>query len=402
MSLYTVKHHPARKALGLLCATLALLLLVVCLPTQTLASVTQSDIDSLKDKQTQISDNKKNLEAKITTIQNDKSKAVERKSLLEQQIEAVRQDIEVTNNLIAQLDVKIQEETARLEEAQRKEAEYTVRFNERVRAMEERGNVSYWSVLFGSKSFSDLLDNMTAINEIMEYDNLVIDQLEAARIEVAEAKAALENDRADQQEAKAQMESAKAELQRQQKAVEALVKEIESKEADYRDQLHALEMNAASLSREIAAAERRYVEQLAAMQNSGVGNGSYVWPLTGYHRISSAYGWRNCPFHGREFHSGIDLPAPAGTPILAAQPGVVLISTYHGSYGNYVVIAHPSGGKTLYAHMKSRAVSVGSNVSGGQVIGYVGTTGSSTGNHLHFEVWTGKNSSSRVNPMSVY
>lgn len=125
--------------------------------------------------------------------------------------------------------------------------------------------------------------------------------------------------------------------------------------------------------------------------------GSFVWPLPGYSGISSPYGWRICPFHGREFHTGIDIPAPSGTNIYAARDGKVVLSTYGSSYGNNVKLDHGGGTTTRYCHMSKRLVSVGQTVSAGQVIGKVGTTGSSTGNHLHFEVYV---NGTRVNPTS--
>lgn len=134
----------------------------------------------------------------------------------------------------------------------------------------------------------------------------------------------------------------------------------------------------------------------------GAGSEGYIWPLPGYTRISSPFGYRICPYHGRELHGGVDLPAPLGTNILAAQGGTVVVSTYGSSYGNHVAISHPDGSRTMYCHMSARLVSVGDTVSQGQVIGRVGSTGNSTGNHLHFEVWTNGNSSSRVNPMDYF
>lgn len=128
----------------------------------------------------------------------------------------------------------------------------------------------------------------------------------------------------------------------------------------------------------------------------------FVWPVTGYTRISSPYGWRICPFHGKEYHSGIDIPAPAGTSIKSSKSGVVVLSEYHKSYGNYVIVEHYDGGKTLYAHMKNRNVTVNQKVKQGQTIGYVGSTGTSTGNHLHYEVWTGSENTTRVNPMNYF
>ena len=132
------------------------------------------------------------------------------------------------------------------------------------------------------------------------------------------------------------------------------------------------------------------------------GTGGYIWPLPGFHRISSPFGYRICPYHGRELHGGIDLPAPAGSPILAAKSGTVITSRYGSSYGNYVVLAHPDGSRTLYAHMSSRAVAIGETVKQGTFIGRVGSTGNSTGNHLHFEIWVTSLSSSKVNPMGYF
>lgn len=114
--------------------------------------------------------------------------------------------------------------------------------------------------------------------------------------------------------------------------------------------------------------------------------GSWVWPLPGYSRRSSGFGWRNCPYHGRECHTGIDLPAPAGTRVIAARAGRVVNAGRTGSYGNLVIIEHGGGYKTYYAHNSSIAVRRGQQVSAGQVISRVGSTGNSTGNHLHFGV----------------
>ena len=132
------------------------------------------------------------------------------------------------------------------------------------------------------------------------------------------------------------------------------------------------------------------------------GTGGYIWPLQGYTRTSSPFGYRICPFHGRELHGGVDIPAPYGTAVHAAKSGRVVISNFGSSYGNYVVLAHGDGTRTLYAHMSARLVSVGQTVSQGQTIGRVGSTGSSTGNHLHFETWTGSTSGTRVNPMLYF
>ncbi len=394
-----------------LCAFLAVLVLFGAAPfAQQVQAVTQSDINKLKQQQSQLSSSKKAVQTKISAIQNDKSKAINRKALIEQQIEYIRQELAVTNKLIADLDQQIVDKTAELEAAIAEEARYEELFYQRVRDMEETGTVKYWAVLFNSKDFSDLLDQMNAISEIGAYDNQVMDSLAVARATVADAKIQLEQTRTDQQEAKAKLEQTNQELKQQQAAVDALVKEIAGKEKEYKEQYSELENESSDISKELKAAERLYAQQLAAQkQNSGggsatlTGSGGFIWPLPGYTKVISPYGWRTHPITGnRHLHTGADIPAPSGTRINAAKAGTVIISTFNSSYGNYVVIAHPDNSRTLYAHMKSRAVSAGNAVGQGECIGYVGTTGSSTGNHLHFEVWTGGSSSTRVNPMQFF
>lgn len=407
----TVRDRVGRQISRLLCALLAVFVLLGSAPfAQQVQAVTQADINKLKQQQSQLSSSKKAVQDKLSAIQSDKNQAVNRKALLEQQIEYIRQELTVTNNLIAQLDQQIIDKTAELEAAIAEEVRYEELFHQRVRDMEETGTVKYWAVLFNSKSFSDLLDQMNAISEIVAFDNQVMDDLAVARAAVADAKSQLELARTDQQAAKEKLETTNQELKQQQAAVDALIAEIKGKEKDYKDQYSALEDESADISKELQAAERLYAQQLAAQrQQSGGGNatltgsGGFIWPLPGHTSVNSPYGWRNHPITGkRNFHTGIDVPAPGGTRINAAKAGTVIISTYNSSYGNYVVIAHPDNSRTLYAHMQSRGVSAGDSVAQGSAIGYVGTTGSSTGNHLHFEVWAGSSSSSRVNPMNFF
>lgn len=414
MPLGSTQHQKTRR-LGawnvsrFLCALMAVVFVVSSIPSVT--AVTQEQINSLKEQKQEIASDKAALQEKISAIQNDKAQAVKKKTLLEQQIDAIRQDLNVTNNLIAQYDQQIADKTVELEEAKAEEARYYDLFCERVRDMEENGDVSYWAVLFNSSDFSDLLDRINMIGEIMDHDNQVMDALAVARAAVASAKEQLEAARTEQQEAKQSLEASHAELKKQEAAVEALVAEMKAKEAEYKDKIDELSEDLTDLSGDIAAAERQYAAQIEAarkaaqQQNGGTleGTGGYIWPLPGYTKISSPYGWRNHPVTGRQsFHGGVDVPAPSGTPIVASKSGTVVISGYNSSYGNYVAIAHYDGTKSLYAHMKSRATSAGSDVSQGSVIGYVGTTGTSTGNHLHFETWTGSSSSSRVNPMNYF
>lgn len=434
---------------------LACALALGCLPHAQAAS--RSAIESLQSQQASLSVQKAELQKKLDGIRSSQGQALNKKNLVEQQLNVLNQQIQVSEDLLAQYAQQITEKEAELEAAKAKEARYQAEFEERVRAMEERGNVSYWSVLFQASDFSDLLDWINMIGELMDYDNQILDQLAEARQAVAQAKTDLEASRQGQQETLAQQQSQQAQLQAQQAEVDQLIQEIATQGDVYARQIEKLEATQDDVAQQIAEAEATYQKQLAAekaaaekaaaekaaaekataeqaakaaqaaaqkaaqqqkQQSSGSSasgsSGSqssqttasasgFLWPIASSHRVTSPFGWRTHPITGRQhLHGGIDIAAPNGTPILAAKAGVVVISLYGSSYGNYVVLSHPDGTRTLYAHMSQRSVSAGDSVSQGQTVGLVGSTGSSTGNHLHFETWTGSSSSSRVNPMQFF
>lgn len=411
--------------------TLVMLLFVMSSALPAAQAVTQDEINDLKSQAASLKEEQAELQSQLDKLSSSKNAALDQKFVLEEKINVLQEQIALSEQAIQDYGEMIDQKEVELAEAQEEEAKYQEEFNERVRSMEERGSVSYWSVLFNASSFSDLLDQINAISEVMDYDNEVMDNLAAARQAVADAKAGLEESKAAEEAAKSDLESQKAELVSEQAKVEATISEINSQSDVYSQKMHELEDDSANVSNQIAQAEKTYQAQLEAQKKaeeekrqqqlaqqqaqqnqsnssnattpSGGGSASssgFLWPLSGYTTVSSPFGYRNCPFHGRELHGGCDIPAPSGTPIKATKSGVVVISTYGSSYGNYVVIAHTDGSRSLYAHQSKRAVSVGQTVSQGQVIGYVGTTGSSTGNHLHFEIWLNSSSSSRVNPVA--
>lgn len=433
----TRQFHKRCFALLLVCA-----LALGCLPRAQAAS--RSAIESLQSQQASLTVQKAELQKKLDGIRSSQGQALNKKNLVEQQLNVLNQQIQVSENLLAQYARQITEKEAELEQAKAKEAEYQAEFEQRVRAMEERGNVSYWSVLFQASDFSDLLDRIDMIGEIMDADDQVLDQLAEARQAVVQAKADLEASRQGQQETLAQQQSQQAQLQAQQAEVDQLIQEIATQGDVYAKQIEKLEATQDDVAQQIAEAEAIYQKQLAAekaaaekaaaekaaaekaaqqqkQQSSGSSasgssssSGSqssqttasasgFLWPIASSHRVTSPFGWRTHPITGRQhLHGGIDIAAPNGTPIMASKAGVVVISQYGSSYGNYVVISHPDGTRTLYAHMSQRNVSAGDTVRQGQTVGLVGSTGSSTGNHLHFETWTGSSSSSRVNPMQFF
>ena len=366
---------------------------VVVMPA---SAVTQAEIDDLKDQAADLDSQRAQLQQQLKAIQADKSKALEQKSLLEQQINATQAEI---NNIQAQIQKYgelITEKEGELAQAEEQEQELYELFCERVRYMEEEGEVSYWSILFSSSDFSDLLDNFMMVEEVIDYDNSVMEELLALQEQIEADKAALETSKEEQEAAKAKQEAAKADLKDQEAQVDALIQEISGQE----DQLEAAEAQlkaaANAMDAEIKRLEKEMAEQIANVPSES----GFLWPLPGRYNLSSLYGSRKHPVTGKaNNHTGIDVPAPSGTSILACKSGVVTTSTYNNSYGNYVVVSHSDGTSTLYAHMSRRNASKGQTVSQGQVIGYVGTTGSSTGNHLHLEI---RVNGSRRDPINYF
>ena len=393
------KEHGRKWAFRLCGLALAAAVAVSLLPETVVvpaSAVTQAEIDAMKEEANSLKQQQEEIQDQMDSLAADRENAMARKPLLEQQINATRAEINTIAAQIAKYDELIAQKQEELSQAEAEEQAQYELFCERVRYMEEQGEVSYWSILFSSKDFADLLDNAMMVEEIMDYDNQVMDQLIALREQIEEDKAELETARQEQQDAKAEQEAAQANLQAQESEVDALLSQISNQE----DELEAREaqLRAASdaATAEIAAAERELAAQIANVPSES----GFLWPLPGRYNLSSLFGSRKHPITGKaNNHTGIDIPASSGTSILAAKSGVVTTSTYNNSYGNYVVVSHSDGTSTLYAHMVRRNCSKGDTVSQGQVIGYVGTTGSSTGNHLHFEV---RVNGSRVDPINYF
>lgn len=365
------------------------------------SAVTQAEIDALKNSAGKLADQKKNIQAQLKEVKADKDAAMNKKLLIEDQIDVIRQEIANINEQIAMYDRLITEKTAELEQAEAEEEAQFDLFCRQMRYMEEQGEVSYWSILFSSSDFTELLDNYMMIQEIIEYDNRVIDDLVALQEKVTADRTALEGAQAKQEEAKAEQMAAQEELEAQEAEVDKLITEINAHE----DQLEAMEEElnkaAKALDSQIKAKEKEYAAQIAKVPSES----GFLWPLPGgYNTISSLAGGRIHPVTGKPGnHAGIDIPAPSGTNIYASKSGVVIHAAKgtgsSWSYGNYVIVSHSDGTSTLYAHMSRIGCKQGQTVRQGDVIGYVGTTGRSTGNHLHFEIRVG---STRKDPINYF
>ena len=398
----TKKVEPRRIVVGVLAAVMALLMLLpmISMIISSAGAVTQSEIDALKKEQQESQAKQEELKDQLAEAEAEQAAAQQKRQLLTEQLNAINAEIDNINAQISYYDGEIAQKEEERKEAEAREAEQYELFCQRVRMMEEQGTVSYWSILFNAEDFSDLLDRIADVDAVMAYDNEVMDQLIATREELERLQADLESARAEEQAAKEQQEAKKAEQQAKVAEAQALVDQINADVAEVNRQLDEESAAASEIQAEIAKKQKQLEEE--RKQNNIVisSETGYLWPLPGYYRLSSQFGYRIHPITGvAHSHTGIDIPASGGTPILAAKSGQVVTSAYHYSYGNYVVIDHGNGNSTLYAHMSSRAVSEGQMVTQGQVIGYVGTTGSSTGNLLHFEV---RDNYTRVDPESKF
>ena len=331
---------------------------------QDASAVTQADIDKLKDELSGMNSEKSQLEKELKSIQNDKSAALAQKENIDKQINLLQSEIKGVESLISEYETLITQTEQEIRENEEEEARQYEKFCERVRSMEERGTVSYWSVLFDSASFSDLLSAMDFISEIMDSDQKVIDDLRALREQIEQKKASLETSLAEQQSAKETLVAKKSELNTQRTEAEKVLAELKANEAQYKQVLSEKD---AAMERQQAEIVRLSRELAEKNGNTTVTYGGYIWPCSSKY-ITSPLGAR---YTGQA---------------VAAKAGTVIISAYNKYRGNYVVVSHGSGNTTTYQHLSSRSVSVGTYVAQGQVVGITGTTGVSSGPHLHFEI----------------
>ncbi len=380
------------------------------------SSEIQKTLNDLKNQAQEIADQGAALQQEIDANQSDTQTTIEKKSDIDKQITITEAEIQNTNAQIQQYSLLIAEKQSELEDALARQAEMNETYKARIRAMEENGTISYWSVLFKATSFSDLLSRIDSIHEVAEADQRMLDELDAIAQEIEADRQSLEDEMAAQEEAKAALAEQEATLQAQRSEADAYLIELAAAYDNLTDEYLANEAEEEALRKEIMEAQAAYEAALSAEeaerlaqqnQNNVAGSGStsnvtpstsgFISPLPGGAYVTCAYGWRIHPIWGDErFHSGVDLGASQGTPIYAIAAGTVTTATYGDANGYYVSISHGNGYGSVYCHMTNYIVSVGDSVSQGQVIGYVGSTGWSTGPHLHFEIHV---NGSTVNPM---
>lgn len=376
----------------------------------------QSQLEDLQSEADAIAAEAERLQQEMAENQSETQSIVDRKSNIDQKLELTRQQVENLNQQIQQYNLLIAEKQAELDEATERETALNEQYKLRLRAMEETGSVSYWSVLFHASSFTDLLDRLDMIQEIAEADRAMLGELQQAADDIAAARTEVEQNRTQLEEAREELSALEVQLAEERaEADEILVelasnqKELEASGAMY-EQLEAevrQQITETQAAYEAALADEEAQRQIeAARQEAASGSIStpsspsssgFIYPLGASGFVTDAYGYRYHPIYGYyKFHPAVDFAVPQGTPIYATKSGTVTAAAYNEYNGYYVAINHNDGYTSLYAHMTNFVVSVGQTVSQGEVIGYVGSTGYSTGPHMHFEITYGGAS---VNPM---
>ncbi len=360
------------------------------------ATVTQEDIDSLKGDAKDLASQKAEVKKDLAALVSKQASVKEQKNLLDQQIRLTEQEIENTEAQIAGYEVLLSQTAYELEENQKaEEAQYEL-FCKRAKAMEKSGTYSYSSVQFKADSFSDLLSRLSDIQEVMNYDQSVLDDLRTLQAQIKEKQEKQERLKAESEAAKADLEAKEADLTIQRQEAEKLIQELQKDVDAYAAELKEKEAEEARIQKEIKEKEEELARQ---MMDWTATVGGYIWPENVSKKITSPMGSRNTGIRGASTnHKGVDIGGVGyTTSVLATKAGIVITAKKSSSYGNYVVISHGKGNTTLYAHMSSLKVKENDRVNQGDVIGITGSTGISSGPHLHYEITEG---GVRVDPLN--
>lgn len=399
----------------IICVFLAVLMaLSLLLSVITAYAVDRSEIEALEKQKETLEAKSAELQENISNMETQHSRYIDRKAVLDQRIQCNRDEIEVIRQQLELYDLQVTEAQEKLLAATTAEQEQHSLLRRRMRSMEESGTLSYVNILVKANSLTDLLGKISDIGDIMEYDRSLQEAYVTTRSDVEELSAELEAAQAQQEAINQELEFKQEQLEAQTVAAYEMIAGLEDDLETYNVAIaeneaaeDALQHEIDELMEELRKEEAAAAAAAAAASGKNgktpsqtvMSSGDFLWPV-GCYVVTSEYGYRVHPLQGvSKFHAGIDIGAQAGQAIYASVAGTVATSTYNDSYGNYVLINHGSGNATLYAHMSSSAVSAGQYVSQGQVIGYVGSTGWSTGPHLHFEI---RLNGSTVDPLQYF
>ena len=383
------------------------LALALCVAQGTGGSAIAATLTELQQEQARLEQEKKENDAKLAELKADQLKQQEYKDALDAQMQNLQSQIDGLNTQINDLDASISEKNAAIAEKQENIDRDVETLKDRLCAIYMMGDASTLEIILQSESVIDMAQKVELLNMITEHDTKMIQQLSADMEAIADEKAEIESQKEEVAAARTELETKGSELASVQAEAERVLEELNQSVESVQAESDRIAQEKAQASAEIDQWWKDYYAQQAAQNNNSSGGssgssgsggyvstGNFTWPVPGFTNISCGYS---------SGHRAIDISGGGrtiyGTPIVAADSGKVVTATYHYSYGNYVMIDHGGGYSTLYAHASSLAVSAGQTVTKGQTIAYVGSTGNSTGPHLHFEVRVNGN---RQNPFNWF
>ena len=385
-------------------ANMSLSLLLICamllggLPVKASAASSaeiQKEIDALEDQNAEIQKQLDAIQSQYNANMDDMKSIVEQKSAIDQEITLLSSKVETTNEQIQAYSQLIAETQEALDAAQEDLRALSEIHRERVRVMEEQGKVTYWQVIFEANSFTDLLDRINMVEEINAADRRRIEEMRIAADIVTANQLNLETEKGALEDVREQLAADEAALKEKRTESDDVLRELAEKSDEFELLMAESEALQEDLMQEIAAKEKglkeakydEYLAKLALQGENPPSDATWVTPVSGW-KLTSPFGMRTHPIlKTQRMHNGIDMACAQGTPIYATRAGKVTQASYQaGGAGNYVSINHLDGFSSIYMHMTHYVVSVGQTVSAGQLIGYVGSTGLSTGPHLHFGI----------------
>lgn len=368
----------------------------------------QASISSKQDTLDELEAEKASIEAGRTNIQNIVNNLKANRNEINSDVQALDAELSGLQNNIAvyeeQIATKLEEIEVSRQELEAAEAEVQAQYDamkERIRFMYETGDTLYLDMLLTANSFGEMLNKADYIEMLSSYDRAQLEEYKLTAEYTMLCKEQLEQEEAVLEEEKAALEEEQANVNTLLEQKEELLAQYNSDISEQQGVLEEYDAEIAAQNEVINAIEAQIAAEQAALEEASrrhYNGGAFVWPAPSYTRISDPYGWRMHPtLHVQKLHNGVDLAAPGGSSILAAADGDVVAAGYSSTMGNYIMIDHGDNLITIYMHASALYVSKGQSVTAGQTIAAVGSTGRSTGNHLHFGV---RRNGEYVNPMN--